>query len=86
MSYHEKYAILATYTGNVSLNSFAAEVKYHADALETWYGDLNLLGAYESAIRADMAIGEEYQSGFTDTYYDLNSDIVQEQIRYHGEK
>lgn len=86
LSNFEKYAILATHTGNVSLNSFAAEVKYHAYALETWYGDLNLLGAYEKAIRADMAIGEEYQSGITDQYYDLNSDIVQEQILYHGQK
>ncbi len=86
LSSPEKYAILATHTGNVSLNSFAAEVKYHAYALETWYGDLNLLNAYERAIRADMAIGEETQSGITDQYYDLNSDIVQEQVRYHGEK
>lgn len=27
-----------------------------------------------------------YQSGITDQYYDLNSDIVQEQILYHGQK
>ncbi len=86
LSNFEKYAILATHTGNVSLNSFAAEVKYHAYALETWYGNWNLLDSYEKAIRADMAIGEEYQSGITDQYYDLNSDIVQEQILYHGEK
>ena len=86
LSNFEKYAILATHTGNVSLNSFAAEVKYHAYALETWYGDLNLLNAYERAIRADMAIGEETQSGITDQYYDLNSDIVQEQVQYHGKK
>lgn len=86
LSSSEKYAILATHTGNVSLNSFAAEVKYHAYALETWYGAWNLLGAYEKAIRADMAIGEEYQSGITDQYYDLDSDIVQEQVQYHGEK
>ncbi len=86
LSSPEKYAILATHTGNVSLNSFAAEVKYHAYALETWYGNWNLLNAYERAIRADMAIGEETQSGIIDQYYDLNSAIVQEQILYHGKK
>ena len=43
--------------------------------------DLN----YERAIRADMAMGEEVESGITDKYYDLSSDIVQDQIQYHGE-
>lgn len=86
LSTPEKYAILATHTDNVSLNSFAAEVKYHAYALETWYGKVNLLDAYEKAIRADMAIGEGNLLGIGDDFYDLNSDIVQEQILYHGEK
>lgn len=39
---------------------------------------------YNSAIRADMAIGEEYESGYYDKYYDLDSDMVQEQVKYHG--
>ncbi len=38
-----------------------------------------------SSLRADMAMGEEDESGFTDGYYDLNSDIVQAQAEYHGE-
>jgi len=82
----EKYAILATHTGNVSLNSFAAEIQFHADALESWYGKINLFNAYEKAIRADMAIGEEKESGFVDEYYDLDSDIVRTQAEYHGER
>lgn len=86
LSSFEKYAILATHTGNVSLNSFAAEVKYHAHALETWYGKWNLFDAYEKALRADMAVGSEHAFKFVDQYYDLDSDIVQEQVYYHGEK
>lgn len=83
LSIYEKYAILATHTANVTFNSFAAEVLYHADFLDS-------IGAiwpsnYERALRADMGIGEEYESGITDQYYDLDSDIVQEQIDYHGE-
>ena len=84
LSDYEKHVILATHTGNVSFNSFAAEVKYHAEALWKWYGDFSPV--YERAVRADMAIGEENESGITDQYYNLDSDIVQEQVRYHGEK
>ena len=32
-----------------------------------------------------MSIGEDYESGFYDEYYDLNSDIVKAQAEYHGE-
>ena len=38
-----------------------------------------------AALRADMAVGEEYESGLFDEYYDLDSDIVQDQIDEHGE-
>lgn len=41
---------------------------------------------YPSAIRADMAIGEDRESGFYDEYYDLESDIVKDQVQAHGEK
>ena len=77
---YEKYAILMMHTSNVTFNSFAAEVLYHAEMLK-YEIDLN----YERAIRADMAMGEEVESGITDKYYDLSSDIVQDQIQYHGE-
>jgi len=80
---YEKYAILATHTGNVTFNSFAAEVQFHADALDDYLSSLPAY--YEAALRADMAIGEEYESGMFDDYYDLDSSIVQTQIQYHGE-
>lgn len=44
--------------------------------MQEWYG---------AAIRADMSVGEEYESGNYDDYYDLFSDLVQEQIDEHGE-
>ncbi len=40
---------------------------------------------YNAAIRADMSIGEEYESGFYDDYYDLDGTLVQNQIAAHGE-
>lgn len=79
----ERHAIPATYTGNVTFNSFAAEVQFHAEALNDFWASLSTY--YEAALRADMAIGEEYESGIFDEYYDLDSDIVQTQILYHGE-
>lgn len=83
LTIYEKYAILATHTGNVTFNSFAAEVQFHADALYDWKA--NFSDYYEAALRADMAVGEEYESGLFDEYYDLDSDIVQAQISEHGE-
>ena len=87
LSIYEKYAILATFTADVNFNSFAAEVQFHADAVDNWKSDLPFVGDYwyKSAIRADMAIGEDYESGLYDEYYDLNSDIVKAQAEYHGE-
>lgn len=82
LSIYEKYAILMTHTANVNFNSFAAEVQYHAYALDS---ALILFDkAYEAAIRADMIIGEEDESGFFDEYYDLDSEIVMAQANYHG--
>ena len=40
---------------------------------------------YEAAVRADMGISEEDESGYFDYYYKLNSDIVQNQAQIHGE-
>lgn len=66
---YEKYAILAMFTANVTFNSFAAEVWFHADALTDW---LSIFDSYYSkALRADMAIGEDSESGMFDRYYDL---------------
>lgn len=80
----EAYAILMLHTANVNYNSFAAEVKFHSDALVAPWADIDKW--YDSALRADMAIGEEAESGFFDKYYDLEGDLVQEQIQYHGER
>jgi len=33
-----------------------------------------------------MAIGEEYESGLYDEYYDPNSNLVKEQVNVHGEQ
>lgn len=92
LSDEEKYAILTAYTSNVSYNSFAAEVEFHSDALVDWKKYIPILGKskwYESAIRADMAFGEEIESncgGGFDEYYDLDSKIVKMQAEIHGEK
>lgn len=83
LTMYEKYAILATHTGNVTFNSFAAEVEFHADALYDWKA--NHPCYYEKALRADMAVGEEDESGIFDEYYKLNSDIVRAQAAIHGE-
>ena len=88
----EKYAILAAYTSNLTYNSFAAEVKFHSDALIDAKKYTPIIGKkywYEPAIRADMAIGEEKESnknGGFDDYYDLESDMVKKQKEVHGDK
>ena len=82
-SSYEQYAILMMCTANVTYNSFAAEVKFHSDALID--PKANLDDWYNAAVRADMVLGEDVESGLFEQYYDLESDMVQEQIRYHGE-
>jgi hypothetical protein len=80
----EKLAILATHTGNVSLHSFGAEVRYHAMFLTSAAKiRLPLLGSpYASAIRADMSIGDKEFQGPT-PYYHLSGRLVRTQMRYH---
>lgn len=78
-------AILATHTGNTSIYSFAAEVEYHARFLVPIARfKILLLGksVYESAIRADMSVGDaEFQGPAP--FYRPNSPIVMKQYRYH---
>ncbi len=38
------------------------------------------------AIKSDMALGEEYVSGVTDKYYDLDDSSVKIQAEIHGER
>ena len=83
LTIYEKYAILMSHSGNVNFNSFAAEVVFHAQELESLWSTFNEY--YKHAMRADMSLGEEYESGFLDSYYNLEGALVQDQIRYHGE-
>lgn len=78
---------MACFTADVTFNSFAAEVEFHADAIHSWQNQIPYLGNkwYEAAIRADMAVGEEAESGYYDEYYDLNGSLVNAQINAHGE-
>lgn len=83
LTLYEEQAILSCFTANVTFNSFAAEVQFHAAAI---YSQLAVFEDwYKAAIRADMAIGEDFESGFSDQYYNLDSESVQAQINEHGE-
>ena len=86
LSRYEKLAILATHTGNVSVHSFAAEIRYHAMFLNKLMKiRLPLAGSpYASAVRADMSIGDREFLGPT-PYYDLAGKIVCEQMRHHSD-
>ena len=95
LEYYEKIAILSSFTADISFNMFAAEVKAHSDYLVNWisgFKDWIIIGGivedkwYSRAIRADMAIGEEYESGYFDDYYDVDSELIKEQIENHGEQ
>ena len=81
----ERAAILATHTGNTSVYSFAAEVEYHAKALiPAARIRIPLLGrsVYESAIRADMSVGDaEFQGPAP--FYRPESRIVMRQYDHH---
>ena len=86
LTQHEKLAILATHTGNVSYHSFAAEIRYHAMFLTKLMKiRLPLAGSpYASAVRADMSIGDKEFQGPT-PYYDLSGKIICEQVKYHAD-
>ena len=85
---YEQLAILATHTGNTSLYSFAAEVEYHARFL-TPIAKIKIpfLGKsiYNSAIRADMTIGDNEFEGPA-PFYNSDSKIVKRQCSLHAEK
>lgn len=82
---HERAVILATHTGNTSEYSFAAEVEYHARFLTSlakikipFFGR----SLYDSAIRADMTIGDA-GGARSAPYYRNGSRIVRRQYRSH---
>ena len=81
----EALAILMTHTGNSSFYSFAAEVEYHARFLMPIARiKIPLLGrsVYDSAIRADMTVGETEMEGPA-PFYDPESKIVKRQYALH---
>lgn len=82
---YEAAAILATHTGNTSVYSFAAEVEYHARYLTPlakikipFYGR----SVYDSAIRADMTVGDTELEGSA-PFYRSDSKIVKRQYTLH---
>ena len=83
--FYEAAAILATHTGNTSLYSFAAEVEYHARFL-TPLAKIKIpffgRSIYDSAIRADMTVGDTEFEGPA-PFYNPNSRIVKRQYQYH---
>ena len=81
----EVLAILATHTGNTSVYSFAAEVEYHARFLTPlakikipFFGK----SIYDSAIRADMTVGDTEFEGPA-PFYKETSKIVKRQYALH---
>ena len=85
---HEQLAILATHTGNTSFYSFAAEVEYHARFL-TPLAKIKIpffgRSIYDSAIRADMTVGDTEFEGPA-PFYRSDSKIVQRQRMLHRRK
>jgi hypothetical protein len=82
---YEAAALLATHTGNTSLYSFAAEVEYHARFL-TSLAKIKLpffgRSIYDSAIRADMTVGDTEFEGPA-PFYRSDSKIVKRQYALH---
>ncbi len=81
----EALAILATHTGNTSVYSFAAEVEYHARFL-TPLAKIKIpffgRSIYDSAIRADMTVGDTEFEGPA-PFYKKDSKIVRRQYDLH---
>lgn len=87
ISVHEELAILATHTANISFNSFAAEVCFHAKFLTNLARiPIPFLGCsvYDSAIRADMTIDEGELVGPT-PYYRMGSRLLKKQRKFHND-
>lgn len=85
---YESAVILATHTGNTSLYSFAAEVEYHARFLISlaklkipFFGR----SIYDSAIRADMTVGDTEFEGPA-PFHRSDSRIVKRQKQHHDKQ
>lgn len=83
---YEALTILATHTGNTSVYSFAAEVEYHARFL-TPLAKIKIpffgRSIYDSAIRADMTVGDTEFEGPA-PFYRPDSKIVRRQQSLHA--
>jgi hypothetical protein len=84
---YEAAVILATHAGNTSVYSFAAEVEYHARFLFPlarikipFFGK----SIYDSAIRADMTVGDTEFEGPA-PFYQSDSKIVRRQYALHSQ-
>lgn len=85
---YESAVILATHTGNTSAYSFAAEVEYHAKFLSPLARiRIPFIGksVYDSAIRADMTIGDTEFEGPA-PFHSPDSRIVMRQYNLHKNK
>lgn len=85
LTVYEKNALLATHTADTSFHAFAAEVRYHACFLTPAARiPIPFLGRslYDSAIRADMTIGETELEGPA-PFHNPNSRWIRLQKRYH---
>ena len=82
---YESAAILATHTGCTSLYAFAAEVEYHAKFL-TPLAKIKIpffgRSVYDSAIRADMTVGDTEFEGPA-PFHRWDSPIVKRQYQHH---
>jgi hypothetical protein len=84
----EAAALLATHSGNTSVYSFAAEVEYHARFLTAlarikipFFGR----SIYDSAIRADMTVGDTEFEGPA-PFYRSDSKIAKRQRALHQKR
>jgi len=85
----EQQAILAVHTCNLSYNSFAAEIQFHAEALVSWPRYLPHVGTrywYRSAIRADMQLERKsvLYERLLCPYYNNDSSLMKRQMALHG--
>lgn len=86
---YESAAILATHTGNTSFYSFAAEVEYHARFLVSPARiRIPFLGKslYDSAIRADMTIGDTEFEGPAPFHRTQSKIVTRQYTLHHGDR
>lgn len=94
LTHSERLAILAIHTGNVTFNAFTAEIVMHSYTTE-FSGIITLIPEYRrriyaSALRSDHGVWDNSDTEWflrlhpRLNFENLNSPIVQEQVRIHG--